>query len=167
MSKSVRFLTLVFILTLTCSALAAPKGLISGGITSQGDGLRPYLYGEVQLTGDLAIGLDVNSFVTTISFWSGVDRGIYAQGSWKHMEFGVPDIAELGVWTALALASDIDVIGWAGLQAVKNDSTLRINVSAEAEVPLDHSLNLVTGGTATLLGEATRAYGWLGLAIRF
>lgn len=158
------------LLLVSWSAMAAPPGMISGGLVTSPAGLDPYVYAEVQALPDIAVGLEWNPAAISLSVWSGFSRGIYAEASWANIGFVRPDAAELGVWSDL---SDLNVsIGypltvWGGIRAVSGDTRLQLSLNAELEVPVQTNVSLLAGAKLTLLGAGTSASGWVGVGTRF
>lgn len=148
-------------------ALAAPSAFVSGGVMTSDDGVHPYLYGEMQVVDDIAVGLEYNPSVVSLSVWTGMGRGLYAQGSWDEFGFVRPVTAELGVWTDVDFGADYTVIAWGGIKALSGDSRLQLSLNAEVEVPVQDNFSVVAGGNVSMLGPGTSAFGWIGLGVRF
>lgn len=168
MKRIFRHAVLVMLLALgTWTAMAAPIGQLSGGLMTSEDGTEPYFYGEIQVVDNLAVGLQYNPKVVTLSLWSGMDRGLYAQGSWSDFGLVKPDVAELGVWTDLNLSTDFNVVAWGGVKAVTGDNRLQLSLNAEADIPIHESISMLAGANLSLFGPGTSTRAWVGLATRF
>lgn len=167
MSRTIRVTVLVLALTMSFSALVASKGLLSAGMTNHGGSLRPYIYGEIGLFEDLRLGLDIDSAAVSISAWSGLGRGLYAEASWATFQIAKPQAARLGLWTNVSLGSNLDMLAWGGVEAFEGDPKLGLSLNAEVDVPLSSTIALFAGATASLLGPSPSTHGWVGIGTRF
>ncbi|MBO8141830.1 MAG: hypothetical protein H0Z37_06610 [Firmicutes bacterium] len=131
---------------------AAQQGWISAGLALQEEeSSSAFVYGELNIRDDLAIGVDYAMETLALSAWFGTERGYYGQ-------LGLDDSSletwEIGLWGGTNPASGLELAGWIGLTGEFDDSSdLQVAVGGEAYMPVQEPFFAVIGADTVVSGN--------------